>query len=124
MTDATKTDVTQADAPNADATKAPALIEGGLYVVRDGRLRRIVHADGLPRVEVSHQAKDALHDLQRKCRRLLRGFRPDIAILASALIEYAVELPEPQALLIIDRYVRKLGLMAVEPPPGAHVINV
>jgi hypothetical protein len=118
MTDATKTDVTQAHAPKTDAAKAPALIEGGLYVVRDGRLRRIVHADGLPRVEVSHDAKDVLHALQRRCRRLLRGFRPDIAILASAIIEYAGELPESQRLGIVEAYVREIGIGFLETPRG------
>lgn len=119
MTDATKTDATK-----ADATKTVPLIDGELYVVRNGRLHKIDRSNDLPKVEISDDAKDALRALQRRCRRLLRGFRPDIALVASALIEYAAGLPEPQPLEIVDIYARKLGIGLVEPPPGAHVINM
>jgi len=67
---------------------------------------------------VSHDAKDVLHALQRRCRRLLRGFRPDIAILASAIIEYAGELPESQRLGIVETYVHKVGIGIMATPPG------
>lgn len=117
MTDAEKSDATKADAAKPAAT-TPPLIDEELYVVRNERLLRIERSDGLPRVEITQDAKDVLHALQRRCRHLLRGFRPDLAILASAIIEYAGELPESQRLQIVDAYVKELGIGILETPPG------
>jgi hypothetical protein len=78
------------------------MLEGELYVVRNGRLQHIERFNDLPKVEVSDTAKEALRALQRRCRRVLGGFRPDIALVASALIEHAAALP--QARDIVQAY--------------------
>ena len=80
MTEATETDAAQADTTKS-AVPVP-LIDGDLYVVQNGRLCKIDRSNDLPKVEVSEDAKYELRALQRRCRRLLRGYRPDIAIVA------------------------------------------
>ena len=68
------------------------LPEGGFYVVRGGELVRVERSeDDLPTVPVSHAAKDALLQLRRLCRRALGGYRPDLALVASALVLHACE---------------------------------
>lgn len=89
------------------------MLEGELYVVRNGRLQHIERFNDLPKVEVSDGAKEALRVLQRRCRRLLGGFRPDIALVASALIEHAAALPQAQD--IIEAYARGLRIGITEP---------
>lgn len=79
------------------------MLEGELYVVRNGRLQHIERFYDLPKVPVSDTANEALHLLQRGCRGMLGGFRPDIALVASALIEHTAALP--QARDIVQTYV-------------------
>src|ERR1700674_1283528 len=76
--------------------KALPLLEGELYVVQNGRLQHVERASDLPKVPVSEAAKEALLNLRRNCRRALGGFRPDIALVASALIEHGASLPQAQ----------------------------
>ena len=75
------------------------LLEGEIYVVQNGQLQLIVRDNDLPKVPVSREARDALHDLRRRCRRELGGFRPDLALVASAMIEYATALPHAESLV-------------------------
>lgn len=49
-----------------DATKTVPLIDGELYVVRNGQLHKVDRSNDLPKVEVSDDAKDALRALQRR----------------------------------------------------------
>jgi hypothetical protein len=99
------------DMPEPKMTMPP--LEGELYIVRNGRLQHIERFHDLPKVEVSESAKEALRAMQRRCRRLLGGFRPDIALVASALIEHAAALP--QATEIVEAYARELRIEMVEP---------
>ena len=84
--------------------KALPLEEGELYVVQNGQLQHVERASDLPKVPVSEAAKKALFDLRRTCRCMLGGFRPDIALVASALIEHAAALPQVQD--IVRAYAR------------------
>lgn len=98
------------------------MLEGELYVVRNGRLQHIERFYDLPKVEVSDGAKDALRALQRRCRRLLGGFRPDIALVASALIEHGAALPQAQD--IIEAYARELRIGITEPQDASQDASV
>jgi hypothetical protein len=74
----------------SETKQAQQLQEGELYVVQSGELRRIERPpDDLPRVPISKAARERLLDLRRRCRKALGGFRPDLALVASALIEQA-----------------------------------
>ena len=75
------------------------LEEGELYIVQKGQLRHLERESDLPKVPVSEGAKQALLDLRRGCRGALGGFRPDVALVASALIEHAASLPEAEGIV-------------------------
>lgn len=77
--------------------------EGELYIVKDGELKHLPRSDDdLPKVPVSEAARDALLQVRRKCRRALGGFRPDLALVTSALVLYACE-REPIA-IVVDHF--------------------
>jgi hypothetical protein len=76
------------------------LQEGELYIVKDGELKHLPRSDDdLPKVPVSEAARDALLQVRRKCRKALGGFRPDLALVTSALVLYACE-REPIAIVV------------------------
>ncbi|MEX2165075.1 MAG: hypothetical protein WD823_12650 [Sulfuricaulis sp.] len=79
--------------------KTAPLQEGDLYVVKQGRLMHVEREGDLPKVPVSEAAKDALLQLRRRCRHALGGFRPDVALVASALIQYAASLPQAETIV-------------------------
>ena len=75
------------------------LQEGELYIVKQGQLRHLERESDLPKVPVSEAAKAALLELRRECRGALGGFRPDVALVASALIEHAAALPQAEGIV-------------------------
>ena len=79
--------------------KIAPLQEGDLYVVKQGQLMHVEREGDLPKVAVSVEAKEALLQLRRRCRRVLGGFRPDVALVASALIQYAASLPQAETIV-------------------------
>ena len=94
------------------------LTEGELYVVQNGQLQHVERAGDLPKVPVSKAAKEALLNLRRGCRRALGGFRPDIALVASALIEHAAALPQAQD--IVQAYAREVLSRKREPDASSE----
>ena len=81
-------------------TDIPALQEGELYVVQHGALKHLERpSDDLPKVPISPAAREHLLDLRRRCRKALGGFRPDIALVASALIEHGARSQEAEAIV-------------------------
>ena len=77
------------------------LAEGGFYVVRGGELVRLERSDDdLPTVPMSAAAKDALMQLRRQCRKALGGYRPDVALVASALVLHACAQGNAQAIVV------------------------
>ncbi len=81
-------------------TQRTVLQEGELYVVKDGELKHIERgSDGLPKVPISRVAHERVLDLRRRCRRMLGGFRPDLALVASALLEHAASGSDAEAVV-------------------------
>lgn len=78
----------------------PQLQEGELYIVTNGELRHIERTTGdLPKVPISQLAHDRLLDLRRRCRKTLGGFRPDVALVASALLEHSASESSAEAIV-------------------------
>ena len=72
------------DTQNIDA-------EDGLYLVKDGELIRIEQdPDELPKVKITHEVHGRLKELQKSMREVLGGYKPDIVLVASALLYDAV----------------------------------
>ncbi len=70
------------------------LSEGELYTLRRGLLQQVQHRDednGLRRIRVMEEAYDAAYALARELRPLMRGYRPDPALVISALVMTAVQ---------------------------------
>lgn len=66
------------------------LEEGEMYVVRKGHLvhleRREEDDEGMRRVRVTDTAYQAAIDLGRRMRKRMRGYRPDVSLVISALV--------------------------------------
>lgn len=90
--------------PSPDAlTKVLGMQEGELYIVKDGELKHLPRSDDdLPKVPVSEPARNALLQVRRKCRKALGGFRPDLALVTTALVLYACE-RDPIA-IVVDHF--------------------
>ena len=87
------------------------LEEGELYTLRKGKLHHVVRRDeenGLRRIMVMEEAYAAAQIMARRLRQRLRGYRPDPALVASALVMHAVTLPPEQADAIAIEYLQRL----------------
>ena len=66
------------------------LKEGALYAYKDGVLTEIQTDpdDTMKRIRIMEGAYHAALTVQRKLRKLLNGYRPDVNLVCSALIEH------------------------------------
>jgi hypothetical protein len=93
------------------------LKEGELYVFERGELRHIDRpANDMPKVLVSKTAHESLLDLRRRCRKALGGFRPDLALVASAIVEHGACASEAET--IVARYSAATSKSVVLPALG------
>ena len=77
-----------------------AFQEGELYVFQHGELRHLERsANDLPKVLISKLAHTRLLELRRRSRKALGGFRPDIALVASALLEHSASTNEAESVV-------------------------
>lgn len=72
------------------------LKEGALYAYKDGVLTEIQTDpdDTMKRVKILEDAYQAAITVQRKMRKLLNGYRPDLHLICSALIEHGAKQPQ------------------------------
>jgi len=78
------------------------LEEGQLYTLRRGLLHHVRghdDDDALRRVRIMEDAYNAAYALARGLRKRLRGYRPDPALVISALVLYAVRQPDAPAIV-------------------------
>ncbi|MEZ2743562.1 hypothetical protein ACBP93_13200 [Paenalcaligenes hominis] len=62
-------------------------LEDGLYKARAGELEKLVFEDdGTKRIRVPQQGFDAVVDVQRQMRKALGGHKPDISLVAEAML--------------------------------------
>jgi hypothetical protein len=100
-------------------TQDDELNEGEIYVVQKGKLKHIQREqDDLKKVPLSDEAHVALLDVRRRCRRAMGGFRPDVALVASALIEFVAPLYESAE--IVAKYHAKI----LEDSKAAHASSL
>ena len=68
-------------------------LEGGLYQAQAGNLRKLdIEDDGLKKLRVSPEAFEAVRAVQKQMRSRLGGRKPDIALVAEAMLLKAAEL--------------------------------
>lgn len=72
------------------------LKEGALYAYKDGVLTEIQTDpdDTMKRVKVLEDAYQAALTVQRGMRKLLNGYRPDLNLVCSALIQHGASQPQ------------------------------
>ena len=77
------------------------LEEGELYVVKNGELEHIQRDpdDTMRKVRLTEDAVKELIVVQRKMRKEMQGYKPDMALVASALVSHAAKLPEAPRLV-------------------------
>lgn len=84
---------------------ADELISGRLYVLVEGKqgrghLKQIPrHEDDLPRLRIMEEALEALRELSRGMRKEMGGYKPDITLVASALLLDATSRPEAPSIV-------------------------
>lgn len=70
-----------------------SLEEGHLYTVRNGVLEEIPidPEDTMRKLRITHSAIEAATQVQRRMRKVLGGYKPDLSMVCSALIEGGAE---------------------------------
>lgn len=86
-----------------------ALEEGELYVFKKGALEHIQRDpdDNLRKVRITDDAFEKATVVQRSMRRLLNGYKPDITMVISALIETGASDAE-KAAEVVKGYAKKM----------------
>lgn len=85
------------------------LEEGELYAFKKGVLEHIQRdpEDNLRKIRITHEAFEAAVTVQRNMRKVLDGYKPDITVVISALIEEAAQDLE-KATSSIKKYGQKM----------------
>ena len=87
------------------------LEEDGIYVCRHGKLEKLPRTqdDGLRRIRITDDAYQAAMDLGHQLRKELHGYKPDVSLVASALIlEGCRDMHATKAKEVIGGFVIKL----------------
>ena len=68
-------------------------VEDGLYKAQAGILEKLdVEDDGLKKIRVAPDAFEAVRAVQKQMRKLLGGRKPDISLVAEAMLMHAAQL--------------------------------
>lgn len=91
-----------------ETPSTPPLEEGEVYVCRRGRLERIERdADDMRKIRITDEAYQATMHLGKGMRSGLVGYKPDVALIASALVIVASRDPD-QARATVRDFVLKM----------------
>ncbi len=90
--------------------KENALEDGEVYVCRNGKLERLPKSDdGMRRIRITDDAYQAALELGQRLRKDLHGYKPDVSLVASALIlERCRETNSTQVKEVIGNFIIKL----------------
>ena len=65
-------------------------VEDGLYQARSGHLEKLeIEDDGTKKIRVPDECFKAVQGVQKQMRKLLGGRKPDIALVAEAMLMFA-----------------------------------
>ena len=72
-----------------------ASVEDGLYQARAGQLEKLVFEDdGTKKIRVPPPGFEAVVKVQKQMRKVLNGHKPDISLVAEAMLLAAAEMPD------------------------------
>lgn len=67
--------------------------EDGLYQARAGELHKLdVEDDGLKKIRVAPEVFEAVRGVQKQMRKLLGGRKPDVSLVAEAMLMRAAQI--------------------------------
>jgi len=91
-----------------EQTNVDDLVEGCLYSFRKGELHEIEidPDDVMKKVKVTEKAFVEVIKLQRRMRREMQGYKPDVHLICSALIEHVTNLDD--ANIIVRDFCQRL----------------
>lgn len=70
-------------------------VEDGLYQARAGQLEKLVFEDdGTKKIRVPQPGFEAVTKVQKQMRKVLNGHKPDISLVAEAMLLAAAEMPD------------------------------
>lgn len=70
-------------------------VEDGLYQARAGQLEKFVFEDdGTKKIRVPPPGFEAVAKVQKQMRKVLNGHKPDISLVAEAMLLAAAEMPD------------------------------
>ncbi|RBW47294.1 hypothetical protein DS885_03870 [Psychromonas sp. B3M02] len=79
------------------------LTEGKLYKLENGELiELVIDPDELRKVKITDDAIKSATEVQKKMRKILNGFKPDITTVCSALIK--AQANKPDATKVVSNY--------------------
>ena len=92
----------------ADVICRDELKDGALYAYKDGVLSEIQTDpdDTMKRIKIVESAFQAVVALQGKMRKTLNGYRPDIHLMCSAIIQHGAKQPDIEQ--IVKRFCLEL----------------
>jgi len=96
---------TKAETLSAKQQTAPSYQSGELYRCIDGNMVQIERDpdDNQHKVRLANDAYDGLLLIQKRLRKALNGYRPDITLVASALMKFATD-NEEEAINAVKAY--------------------
>jgi len=85
------------------------LEEGELYVMKKGVLEHLQRdpEDNLRKIRITDDGYKALVEIQRGMRKSLKGYKPDLTIVCSAILENAASDPEG-ATTVVKEYAQNV----------------
>jgi hypothetical protein len=67
-------------------------LEDGLYQARGGLINKLdIEDDGLKKIRVTSEAFEAVRSVQKQMRKLLGGRKPDVNLVAEAMLLHAAK---------------------------------
>lgn len=70
-------------------------LEDGLYQARSGHLEKVIFEDdGTKKIRVPLAGFEAAVKVQRQMRKVLNGHKPDLSLVAEAMLLAAAEMPD------------------------------
>lgn len=69
--------------------------EDGLYQVRGGKIEKLIFEDdGTKKIRVPQAGFESVVMIQKQMRKVLNGHKPDISLVAEAMLIAAAEIPD------------------------------
>lgn len=66
-------------------------LEDGLYIARSGNLERVKPEEDVKKIRVTTTTFEMVQEIQRRMRKHLGGYKPDLGLVAEALLRESAQ---------------------------------